>query len=172
MRSSQLWVIAALLAAGCSQPAEPDVSEAAGPPALARDPNERTFVAVIEGVDQRFEECFGEEVLIEWTNVLKFYERRDATGNLHFRSSVNEVRSTVTGLTSGTVWHSVGADDISINGDDSTAEAPGELTYVATVNFVGIGGAPTFKILTRVHITINGNETVTVDRNEVTVTCK
>jgi hypothetical protein len=57
------------------------VSEAAGPPSLAQDPSERTFVGVIEGIDQRFEECLGEEVLIEWTNVLKFHERRDATGN-------------------------------------------------------------------------------------------
>jgi hypothetical protein len=111
-------------------------------------------------------------VLIEWTNVLKVYERRDATGNLHFRFSVNEVRSTVTGLTSGTVWHSVGAAHFSINGDDSTAEAPGELTFVNTINFVGTGGAPTLKILIREHLTINGNEIVTVERSEVTVFCQ
>jgi hypothetical protein len=61
----------ALLAAGCDQPAEPDTSETAGPPALAQDPNERTFVGIIGGIDQRFEECLGEEILIEWTNRLR-----------------------------------------------------------------------------------------------------
>jgi hypothetical protein len=171
MRWSPLWVIAALLAAGCDQPAEPDTSETAGPPAFAQNPNERTFVGVIEGEDQRFEECLGEEVLIEWTNILKTYERRDATGNLHFRFNVNEVQSTVTGLASGTVWRSVGAANFSVNGDDSTAEAPGEVTFVNTINFVGTGGAPTLKVLFRDHITINGNEIVTVARSEVTVFC-
>ena len=100
MRWSPLWIMAALLAAGCDQPAEPDLSETAGPPALARDPSERTFVDVIGGVAQRFEECLGEEILIEWTNVVKVFERRDATGNLHFKLGFNEVQSTVTGLTS------------------------------------------------------------------------
>jgi hypothetical protein len=132
MRSSQLWIIAALLAAGCGQPAEPDTSETAGPPVFARDPNQRTFVGIISGVDQRFEECLGEEILIEWTNRLRVFERRDATGNLHFKLGVNELQSTVTGLTSGTVWHSVGAENVSLNGDDSTAEAPGAFTRLKT----------------------------------------
>jgi hypothetical protein len=82
------------------------------------------------------------------------------------------VQSTVNGLTSGTVWRSVGAANYNINGDDSSAEAPGELTYVNTINFIGTGGAPTLRILIREHITINGNETVTVNRSEVTITCK
>ena len=171
MRWSPLWIMAALLAAGCDQPAEPDLSETAGPPALARDPSERTFVDVIGGVAQRFEECLGEEILIEWTNVVKVFERRDATGNLHFKLGFNEVQSTVTGLTSGTVWRSVGAENFSLNGDDSSAEAPGEFTHINTINFVGTGGAPTLKILIREHITINANETVTVERSEETVFC-
>jgi hypothetical protein len=172
MRWSPLWVIAALLAAGCDQPAEPDTSETAGPPALAQDPNERTFVGIISGVDQRFEECLGEEILIEWTNRLRVFERRDATGNLHFKLGVNELQSTVTGLTSGTVWHSVGAENFSLNGDDSSAEAPGVFTHVNTINFVGTGGAPTLKILIREQFTINANEVLTVERSEVTVFCQ
>jgi hypothetical protein len=125
----------------------------------------------IGGVDQRFEPCLGEEILIEWTNRLKIFERRDETGNVHFRLGFNEVQSTVTGLTSGTVWRSVGAENFSLNGDDSSPEAPGEFTHENTINFVGTAGAPTLKILIRDHLTINGNEIVTVERSEVTVFC-
>jgi hypothetical protein len=171
MRRSPLWLLATLLAVGCDQPAEPNLTTTAGSPAFAQDPAERTVVDWIGGVDQRFEECLGEQIRIEWTNRLKIFERRDATGNLHFRLGLNEVQSTVTGLTSGTVWRSVGAENFSLNGDDSSAEAPGELTHVNTINFVGTAGAPTLKILIRDHITINGNEIVTVERSEVTVFC-
>ena len=114
----------------------------------------------------------GEEILIEWTNRLRVFERRDATGNLHFKLGVNELQSTVIGLTSGTVWHSVGAENFSLNGDDSSAEAPGVFTHVNTINFVGTGGAPTLKILIREQFTINANEVLTVERSEVTVFCQ
>ena len=143
--------------------------------ARGRDPTEQTFVFEEEGsfTTLDFEECLGEEVLVEFNNRLVIFTRRDATGNLHLRSKVLDVRTTFTGLTSGTVWHLSGPFEIfSINGDDSSEEAPGTLTFVHNFNLIGPGREENLRVRARFRLTINANGTVTVERETFEVVCR
>jgi hypothetical protein len=141
--------------------------------ARGQDPAEHTFVTEEEGSFTFFEECLGEEVLVEFNNRLVLFTRRDARGNLHLRVKVLDVRTTFTGLTSGIVWHVSGPFEITgINGDDSTEEAPGTFTFIQNFNLIGPGQAPNLRVRVRVHLTINANETVTVEREDFEVVCR
>jgi hypothetical protein len=141
--------------------------------ARGQDPLEQTFVFQEEGSFTTFDDCLGEEVLIEFNNRDVIFFRRDATGNLHLRVKVLDVRTTFTGLTSGIVWHLSGPFEITgLNGDDSSEEAPGTFTFVQNFNLIGPGTAPNLRVRARFHITINANETVTVVRDTFEVVCR
>ena len=141
--------------------------------AHGKDPLERTFVFEEEGSFTTFDDCLGEEVLIEFNNRDVIFTRRDARGNLHLRVKVLDVRTTFTGLTSGIVWHLSGPFEITgLNGDDSTEEAPGTFTFLQNFNLIGPGQAPNLRVRARFHITINANETVTVVRDSFEVVCR
>jgi hypothetical protein len=141
--------------------------------ARGQDPLEHTFVFQEEGSFTTFDDCLGEEVLIEFNNRDVIFFRRDATGNLHLRVKVLDVRTTFTGLTSGIVWHLSGPFEITgLNGDDSSAEAPGTFTFTQNFNLVGPGTATNLRVRARFHITINANETVTVVRDTFEVVCR
>jgi hypothetical protein len=143
--------------------------------ARGQDPAEHTFVIEEEAsfTTLDFEECLGEEVLVEFNNRDVIFIRRDATGNLHLRIKTLDVRTTFTGLTSGTVWHLSGPfENVNINGDDSSPEAPGTFSFVQNFNLIGPGGAENLKVRIRSHLTINANETVTVERDNFEVVCR
>jgi hypothetical protein len=173
MRRSPLWLVATLLAAACDQPVEPNVQAIAGRPASAQDPAERTFVFKEDGSHTQFEECFGEEVFVEWHNQVVVFTRRDATGNLHLRILVVDIGTTFTGLNSGTVWTLHGPfHNENVNGDDSSPEAPGAVSFVSNQTLTSPGATVNQRVRIRFHLTINANETVTVDRFTFEVVCK
>jgi hypothetical protein len=143
--------------------------------AHGQDPLEQTFVFEEEGsfTTLDYEECLGEEVLVEFNNKLVIFSRRDARGNLHLRSKVLDVRTTFTGLTSGTVWHLSGPFEmVTLNGDDSSEEAPGTFTFEHIFNLIGPGQAPNLRVRAKFHLTINANETVTVERETFELVCR
>jgi hypothetical protein len=143
--------------------------------ARGQDTAEHTFVFEEEGsfTTLDFEECLGEEVLVEFNNRLVIFIRRDATGNLHLRIKVLDLRTTFTGLTTGTVWHLSGPFEIfSINGDDSSEETPQTVTFVHNFNLIGPGQAENLRVRARFRLTINANETVTVERETFEVVCR
>lgn len=141
--------------------------------ARGQDPLEQTFVFEEEGSFTTFDDCLGEEVLIEFNNRDVFFTRRDATGNLHLRVKVLDVNTTFTGLTSGTVWHLSGPfENLNINGDDSSEGAPITISFVQNFNLIGPGKAQNLKVRQRFHLTINGNEVVTVERDRFEVVCR
>jgi hypothetical protein len=141
--------------------------------ARGQDPLEQTFVFRDEGSFTQFEDCLGEEVLIEFINRVVLFTRRDARGNVHVRTKVLDVGTTFTGLTSGIVWSLHGPfENFSLNGDDSSEEAPGTITFVQNATLIGPGQAPNLRVRIRFHLTINANETVTVERERVEVVCR
>jgi hypothetical protein len=171
MRGFPLWLLATLLAVGCSEPAEPNVPAATGSPALAQDPAERTIVEQFVDTVTFFDDCFGEEVLQVAHRQLVFYSRGEPTLN-HFRLNIVEQGTTVTGLTSGTVWTVHGAVTQGGNGDITAAETPGEFNLEVIAILTSPGSTVNEQVRVRYHITINQDETVTVERFSLEVHCR
>jgi hypothetical protein len=138
-----------------------------------QDRLEHTYVFQDEGSFTYFDDCLGEEVLFAFNNRDVFFTRRDARGNLHLRVKVLDVRTTLTGLTSGIVWHASGPGEITgLNGDDSSEEAPGTFTFLQNFTLIGPGTTTNLRVRARFHVTINANGTVSVVRDTFEVVCR
>jgi hypothetical protein len=141
--------------------------------ARGQDPAEHTFVTEEEGSFVVFDECLGEDVLIEFNNRNVIFTRTDAQGKLHLRIKVLDVNTTFTGLTSGTVWHLSGPfENFHFNGEGSTEDEPRTITFVHNFNLIGPGTATNLRGRGRFHLTINANGTVTVERETFEVVCR
>ena len=175
-RSLPFWA-AVTVAMACDRPAIPTGPLADGPLPFTTDvarqqsPAERTQVIREDEVRTFFDPCFGEEVRVEFHRQIVFFFREDDGGRTHVRFNVINQGSIATGLTTGTVWRLVGTEIEGLQADISTATTPGTLTVVNQLTVVGPGSAPDQRFRERIHITINANEVVTVDRSTFEAVC-
>jgi hypothetical protein len=170
MRRLPLWLVAALLAAGCGQPIEPSSPGNGESPVFAKDPAERTIVFRFDESATFFDECFGEDVLFEAHRQIVTFFRGPVT-NAHFHFRLTALGSTATGQSSGTVWTLHGTIVQGLNGDITSPETPGEFTFLVNQVLTSPGTGAKLQIRERLHITINSNETVTVNRDSFEVVC-
>jgi hypothetical protein len=171
MRRFTLWLLVTLPAVGCAQPAEPNVPAATGSPTFAVDPAERTVVVRFDETATFFDDCFGEFVLVEFHRQLVTFFRGEITHG-HLLFNVINLSSTVTGLTSGTVWTLHGTEITAANGDFTAPETPGEATILLNHTLISPGTAVNLRLRERVHITIAPDETVTVERSTFEAVCR
>jgi hypothetical protein len=171
MRFSHLWLLAAVLGTACDQAVQPVEPEVAGSPSLKLSDEERTLVFRFDDSGTAFEPCFGEDVFFEFHRQVVIFFRGDVTHG-HFKLKVIDLGSTLTGLTSGTVWTLHGTFGQSANGDFTAPETPGEFTAVTSQVLTSPGSGVNLQIRERIHITIAPDETVTVDRSTLDVVCR
>ena len=93
----------------------------------------------------------------------------DTNGTLHDQLTANDHNVTGVGLSSGTVYHRVGATVVI---DNISGPAPLESTFTNSFNFISQGAASNTLLLETFHITINANGSVTAFVDNFRLECR
>jgi hypothetical protein len=149
---------AALLLFACDQSAAPTApgemppaAESANPDRVTRVDGSNTIVG-----------CNGDIILVENHEQIVTAFVGTATHG-HLQLHIIELNSTATDLTTGEVLRVNGALNETANGDFTSETSPGEFNLSMHQTYIGSGGREIHVVLT-VHVTINPNGALTVNR--------
>jgi len=137
----------------------------AGVPAAVAGPPTKTTLSfdVI-----MFDQCSGEDVELTGSQTFSIAFSTNANtfhGSLTISSHVDGM-----GLSTGARYRSNLEDQIESNG--SFAGFPLELKVLSNVNFIGQGAVANERVKIANRLTINGNGTITVNRDSIELTCQ
>lgn len=113
----------------------------------------------------------GEEVVVEGTVLTVLLQTTDASGGTHFVLRASYDSLVGTGLTSGTVYHAVATEGTTSYDFDPFVGPPYNLTDTEHVRFVGRGPDNDFSVTTTIHFTVNAEDEVTAEVQDLRIDC-
>jgi hypothetical protein len=113
----------------------------------------------------------GEEVVVQGTIHTVLIQTTDSAGGTHFVLRVNYSGMTGTGLTSGTIYRAVATEGSTSHDFDPFVGPPYSFTSTTHVRFVGRGPGNDFTVVSLIHVTVNAQDQVTAELQELRVDC-
>ncbi|MBA3852413.1 MAG: hypothetical protein H0X59_08635 [Chloroflexi bacterium] len=113
----------------------------------------------------------GEDVLVEGTVHTVVRTSTDGSGGTHVLVRANYDSLSGTGLTSGTSYRAVATEGSTSHNFEPFVGAPYNITGTRHVRFIGRGSASDFTVIDRFHVTVNARDEITVQHQDIRITC-